>query len=108
MIFKIFSVEDIKAENFMPPFFQANEAMAKRTFSDACAEEDHPFGKNPGDYFLCDLGTYDDMTGFINANKKPKRILGAAEVAVMLDALHNLDARQQPYVEHNMKDHFDG
>ncbi len=69
MIHKIYSIYDSKAESYTPPFFQHQEAMAVRTFSDCCNDPGHTFGKHPEDYTLFDLGQYDDTTGFITQDK---------------------------------------
>lgn len=69
MIHKIFAVFDSKAESYTPPFFQHHEAMAVRTFTDCCNDDEHTFGKHPEDYTLFDLGLYDDSTGTITQDK---------------------------------------
>jgi len=77
---KTFSVFDEKANCFMPPFFQHTEGMAKRVFADAVRQEDHPFHKNPEDYTLYELGTFDDASGQIMPLKKIKMILTATQI----------------------------
>lgn len=62
----IYSVFDTKAGTYTPPFFQHAEPMAIRTFGDCCNDITHTFGKHPEDYTLFCLGTYDDLTGFID------------------------------------------
>jgi len=69
MIHKIYSVFDSKSESYTPPFYQHTEAMAIRTFADACNDKEHTFGMHPDDYTLFDLGTWDDSTGTITQDK---------------------------------------
>jgi hypothetical protein len=63
MIYLVFSVHDSKADAFLPPFILPKEAMALRAFSDCVNSEDHQFGKNPEDYTLFELGSFNDETG---------------------------------------------
>ena len=69
MVHKIFAVYDSKAQCYTPPYFQHQEAMAVRTFTDCCQDPEHTFGKHPEDYTLFDLGQYDDSTGTITQDK---------------------------------------
>lgn len=65
MILKIFSVYDNKAAAFLPPFFMSNTAVAQRAFSDAVSDPSHAFAKNPTDYNLFEVGSFDDLTAVI-------------------------------------------
>lgn len=65
----LFSVYDIKAEAFLPPWFQPNIYMAKRVFGDCVNDDDHAFGKHPNDYSLFQVGVFDDETGQIEPSK---------------------------------------
>lgn len=69
MIHKIYSVYDSKAQTYTPPFFQHQEAMALRTFTDCCNDPGHTFGMHPDDYTLYHLGTYNDNSGTITQDK---------------------------------------
>jgi len=63
---KIYSVYDQKAEAYLPPFFLPAKGVAIRTFSEACNDPEHQFGKYPADYTLMELGTFDDSTALID------------------------------------------
>lgn len=65
MKYEVFAVHDQKAEAFMMPFFQPNENLAIRGFSDACQNEKTPFGQHPQDYTLFKIGEYSDLKGEI-------------------------------------------
>lgn len=69
MQLKMFSVYDIKAEAYLPPFFLPTVGMAVRTFADCARSKDHQFGKNPEDYILYELGTFDDSSGVVTSDK---------------------------------------
>lgn len=60
MIIKAFTVYDAKTEAYMRPFFCLRTAEAIRTFSDAANDPESPFHKHPEDYFLYEIGTWDD------------------------------------------------
>ena len=81
MIHRVYSVFDDKADFFLPPFFQTTEGQARRVFSDAVKQKDHPFALNPHDFHLYHLGEYDDMVGMITSLDKPKLLVSAKEIA---------------------------
>ncbi len=58
----LFTVHDVKAETFMPPFFVPSKGLAIRAFEDCINSEDHHFGKHPADYTLFFLGSFDTDT----------------------------------------------
>jgi hypothetical protein len=58
---ELFTIKDQKAEVFFPPFVCANEQVAQRIFGNAIQDPAHQFGKNPEDYVLFKVGSYDDV-----------------------------------------------
>jgi len=71
---KIFSIYDQKAYAYLPPFTLPTAEMAERTFRDCVNSADHAFGKNPADYTLIELGTYDDNKGLISPHEVVRTI----------------------------------
>jgi len=63
MINKVFTVHDIKAEAYLPPFFFPTAAMAHRAFTQAVNSTDHQFAATPEDFTLLEIGEFDDETG---------------------------------------------
>lgn len=63
MKLKMFAIYDSKAAAFITPFFQANEAVALRLFSNGVNLQDHPWNQHPGDYTLFELGQFDIEKG---------------------------------------------
>lgn len=59
----IYTVHDVKAETFLPPFFVPSKGTAIRAFEDCINSKDHQFGKHPADYTLFFLGKFDTDTG---------------------------------------------
>lgn len=65
MKYEIFAIHDVKANAFMRPFFLPNVSMATRTFSDIVADPQSDIYKNPADYTLFHLGSFDDANAKI-------------------------------------------
>ena len=70
MNLSVFCIHDVKAGAYLPPFFLPQVAMAARTFADCVNDPTHAFGKNPQDYTLYHLGSYDDNTAEIILQEK--------------------------------------
>lgn len=62
MILQICTVHDVKARAFLPPFYCSTLEVASRTFADCANNLEHAFGKNPEDYSLYHLGSFNDDT----------------------------------------------
>lgn len=60
---KAFSVFDVKAQAYLPPFFLPEVAMGVRAFGDCVNDMSHAFGRHPADYTLFLLGAFDCSTG---------------------------------------------
>lgn len=60
MILKIFAVHDVKAEAYFQPFLMQSKGLAIRWFRECAQNKEHAFGKNPEDYTLFEVGTWDD------------------------------------------------
>lgn len=68
MLLKCFSVWDDKAKAFMAPFFYPEPGQAIRAFADCVNDPKHGFGKNPHDYSLFVIGTFDDGSGMFRVD----------------------------------------
>ncbi len=73
----IFAIYDSKAEAYLQPFFSQNKATAIRQFTQATQDGGTPFNKNPGDYTLFAIGTWDEQTAEIEQDEV-KTPLGTA------------------------------
>lgn len=60
---KLYSVRDKAVVAFMPPFSQAADGAAIRSFMDAVNDVKHEFNRHASDYDLYRLGDMDDITG---------------------------------------------
>lgn len=65
MIHQVCAVYDSKARCFFPPFYVSHLDVARRTFADVARNPEHQIGRNPGDFTLFHLGTFDDDSGRI-------------------------------------------
>lgn len=63
MKFRIFAIFDAKAKAYLPPFTLPEVGQAVRTFVNCVNSPDHAFGRNPEDYTLFELGSFDVASG---------------------------------------------
>jgi len=62
MKYQIFVVHDTVSKIFLTPFYQVNDAVAKRNFASAANDRTTDIGQNPSDFHLYHLGTFDNET----------------------------------------------
>ena len=79
MKLEMFSVYDEKAIAFLRPFCMPNINMAVRGIKDSACEPDHAFTRNPGDYALYQIGTFDEDTSELIGYKPPILILSITQ-----------------------------
>lgn len=79
MRLRIFSVFDVKAKAYLPPFFMSEQGQARRSFSDAVADRQHQFARHPEDYTLLCIGDFDDATAKITSFAAPELVCTALE-----------------------------
>lgn len=65
----VYAIYDSKMEVFSPPYVMANRATALRVFGDMCQDPQFPYSRHPKDYFVFEIGTYDDHSGIIESQK---------------------------------------
>lgn len=85
MIYKAFSVWDEAAKAFLPPFYLVATAQAVRAFSDCVRDKSHAFARNPHDYTLFSLGSFDDQGGTLIGALPELVVNGLACVAREVD-----------------------
>lgn len=79
MKYKIFAVYDSKAEAYMTPFFMNKSLQAIRSFKDAIANPELPFGRHPADFTLFGIGSFNDNSAVLEAIT-PKSLGNALEL----------------------------
>ncbi len=79
---KLFSIFDVKAQAYLPPFCLPERGMAIRVFGDCVNSSDHQFGKHPGDYTLFELGSFDDSVCVVSCSPSAMKVVNGLEVVV--------------------------
>lgn len=74
----IFSVRDVAADVYASPFTSQNAQTAMRDFGHACRDQNSQLSKNPEDFQLFQLGSFDDDLGVIVAHE-PRLIANATQ-----------------------------
>ena len=88
---KVYSIYDMAAGAYLPPFFQKNDAMAIRLFEGMVNDGQSLFFQSPGDFSLHGLGEFDEETGMFTQDKGPRPVRSALSLVERDD-----DARQVP------------
>ena len=73
----IYAIYDVKAEQFLPPFFAKTNGVAIRMFEQAANDQQHDFNKYAEDYSLFKIGTWNPEDATIE-NVKALEPLGNA------------------------------
>ena len=64
---RVFSIRDVKAGIYNPPFFQNNNALASRAFGDLATDPQAMISKHPEDYQLFFIGEFFPDSGVLVA-----------------------------------------
>lgn len=96
MQLELFTVLDVKAKVYLPPFTFRSRAEAVRAFSESAHDPKHMFGKHPEDFILFAVGTYDDNSGLPTALNAPEHILSALVVTATEPIKKNAAADREP------------
>lgn len=62
MVKPFFCVYDIKSQVFSAPFLAVNSNCAVRSFANAANDENSDINRNPADFILYEIGSFDDNT----------------------------------------------
>lgn len=90
MITQIYTIYDSKAEIYNKPFYVINEAIALRTVKDM-QFQDNEFTRNPQDFSLWHLGSYDDNHAIFELLSTPKVVAPVHEIFRLAEAGENND-----------------
>jgi len=75
MIYQAYSVKDLKAEAFAPPFFLINNQVAMRGFNAALRDPQNQMSQWPADYALYRIGEFADDTGGLSPLPEPELVV---------------------------------
>lgn len=84
MKLKVYSVFDVKAGVYATPFFQLNDGVAVRSFTDMVNNSKSTPFLHAGDYSLLCIGLFDDDSGVISSHK-PINVVNGATVKQIED-----------------------
>lgn len=79
MNIKVFCVYDAKVEAFLNPFYNRTQGEAIRNFTNLANDKDSQVSLHPADYFLYQLGEYNQATGQFENLAQPKSLGPAIE-----------------------------
>lgn len=79
MQIEVFTIFDVQADRAITPIFRGAEEVAIRDFKNSVAAADSPFNKNPDDYVLYHIDTWDDKTMMFVGEQEPRRIMNGRE-----------------------------
>lgn len=77
MLLRAYSLHDVKALTYSPPFFQHNNALATRMLDDLVQDNNTSVGRHPADYKLYCVGTYDDAKGLLTPITPMEHVMDA-------------------------------
>lgn len=79
MIVTVYAIYDSKSRSYSMPYFAINDQVALRSFMQLALDNGSEVGRNPEDFSLHQLGTYDNETGTLfDESKKLNLGLAAA------------------------------
>lgn len=81
---KLYSIYDVKAETYAPPFVAHNDAVATRMVLEACRNTRMSLSEYPADYQLRIVADWSDDTGVI-ANDNYPYVLSTVEAILTAD-----------------------
>lgn len=90
MLLKAYTLYDIKALQYHPPFFKPTDGSALRDFTDLCNDPNTTIGRHPSDYKLFCIGTYSDADGTMEPERPLRHIADGAAVVKHAPAIGDL------------------
>lgn len=65
MLQRAYTLHDVKARVYSPPFFTHNDDLAKRMIADLLEDKNTSVARHPADFKLYWIGHFDDLTGIL-------------------------------------------
>lgn len=76
----LFTIYDVKAEEYFPPFAESTSATAMRQFHDLLADPQSRLNKHAADYQLWRIGRYRGDTGIVYPLQERELLADGAEL----------------------------
>lgn len=70
-----YTLHDVKALSYSPPFFTSNDQVAKRMVSDLVGDTNTSVGRHPADYKLYKIGTFDEGNAVMTPLSIPEHVV---------------------------------
>lgn len=86
-----YTLHDVKALTYSPPFFTTNDNVARRMLSDLVADTNTSVGRHPADYKLYKIGTFDEGNAVMTPLSIPEHVVDA--VALVPPPMQAFDFR---------------
>lgn len=77
---RIYSVLDVKADEFGPVFLNANDRLAERTVLESCRGGQSLLSQYPEDFILYRIGSFDTSTGLLKGEDRPVIVLAVKDI----------------------------
>jgi len=79
-----YTIFDLKALQYHPPFFASTDGSAVRSLADMANDPATTIGRHPSDYVLYSCGTYDDSTGGFATELPLRHVMDAIALVKLL------------------------
>ena len=77
---KVFTILDLKAESYGPPFTSMTTATGLRQFQELVNDHNHFFSKYPDDYELYEIGEWEDENASFFPHEVKKQLCRGSDV----------------------------
>lgn len=78
-----YTLHDVKALSYSPPFFTINDMVAKRMLSDLVIDNNTQVGRHPADFKLYKIGTFDEGNAIMTPLSIPEHVVDAVALVPM-------------------------
>lgn len=103
MITRAYTIFDVKAMAYSPPFFQLTDGLAQRLLQDLVHDQTTSMARHPSDFVLYFVGTFDDQSGILAPVQPIQHVVDAAQLVSTEGSMQNFHPmmRDQPRKETN-------
>lgn len=77
---RIYSILDLKAQEFSPPFFQKNDRLAMRVVTESAKGNGSMLSAYPDDFMLYRIGDFDNESGMITCDNRPQLVMSVKDL----------------------------
>lgn len=92
-----YTLHDVKALSYSPPFFCSNDAIAKRMLLDLVSDTNTMPGRHPADFKLYKIGTFDEHNAALQPLPIPEHVIDAVALAQPIERQLSFEAIQREF-----------